>query len=208
MQGPPAYQTYIQCELNHVALTVTPGSTVNTTAVAPTLWTDSFPPFAAIEPVLPDPQNPNEPVGFKEVFAADPQVLMQQIIYQHLSVVAQPPALYKMSVSNSCTLLPAPTISNLHATTHEVVDRRCCASWLMLIMPWLHLNCAVMWAAALHPTPAPKTHMLLSLTNEPLHHLVIIKLPSPMPKQHISSSVSAGCELSIPAAAASSPAEH
>ena len=48
---------------------------MNTTAVAPTLWTDSFLPHAAIEPVLPDPQNPNEPVGFQEVFASDSQVL-------------------------------------------------------------------------------------------------------------------------------------
>lgn len=43
--------------------------------MAPTLWTDSFPPIAAIEPVLPDPQYPAEPVGFKEVFAADSQVI-------------------------------------------------------------------------------------------------------------------------------------
>lgn len=51
------------------------GSIVNTTAVAPTLWTDSFLPNAAIEPVLPDPQKPQEPVGFKEVFATNSQVL-------------------------------------------------------------------------------------------------------------------------------------
>ncbi|KAL0030068.1 hypothetical protein WJX79_004816 [Trebouxia sp. C0005] len=47
------------------------GHILSTTAIAPTLWTDSFPPYAAVEPVLPDPQTPNDPVGFKEVFASD-----------------------------------------------------------------------------------------------------------------------------------------
>lgn len=56
-----------------------PGSIVNTTAVAPTLWTDSFLPYAAIEPVLPDPQNADEPVSFKEVFATDSRVLSTAI---------------------------------------------------------------------------------------------------------------------------------
>ncbi len=50
------------------------GHILNTTAVAPTLWTNSFPPIAAIEPVLPDPQRPHDPIGFKEVFATDTEV--------------------------------------------------------------------------------------------------------------------------------------
>lgn len=53
------------------------GHILNTTAVAPTLWTDSFPPIAAIEPTLPDPQKPTEAVGFKEVFASDTEVIKQ-----------------------------------------------------------------------------------------------------------------------------------
>ena len=60
-------------------LYVLTGGTVSTTAVAPTLWTDSFLPTAAIEPRLPDPQYPGAPVGFKEVFAHDSQVLRAAI---------------------------------------------------------------------------------------------------------------------------------
>ena len=52
------------------------GHILSTTAIAPTLWTDSFPPYAAVEPVLSDPQKPNDPVGFKEVFASDTEVGM------------------------------------------------------------------------------------------------------------------------------------
>ncbi len=52
------------------------GHILSTTAIAPTLWTDSFPPYAAVEPVLSDPQKTNEPVGFKEVFASDTEVGM------------------------------------------------------------------------------------------------------------------------------------
>ncbi len=52
------------------------GHILSTTAIAPTLWTDSFPPYAAVEPVLSDPQKPNGPVGFKEVFASDTEVGM------------------------------------------------------------------------------------------------------------------------------------
>ncbi|KAL3159260.1 hypothetical protein ABBQ32_011226 [Trebouxia sp. C0010 RCD-2024] len=70
-----AWNDHFLFDACHPSLQLFPGSTVNTTAVAPTLWTDSFPPIAAIEPVLPDPQHPNEPVGFKEVFAADSQVI-------------------------------------------------------------------------------------------------------------------------------------
>ena len=50
------------------------GHVLSTTAVAPTLWTDSFEAIAAIEPVLPDPEHPDAPVGFKEVFASDSKV--------------------------------------------------------------------------------------------------------------------------------------
>ncbi|KAL3159262.1 hypothetical protein ABBQ32_011226 [Trebouxia sp. C0010 RCD-2024] len=70
-----AWNDHFLFDACHPSLQLFPGSTVNTTAVAPTLWTDSFPPIAAIEPVLPDPQHPNEPVGFKEVFAADSQAV-------------------------------------------------------------------------------------------------------------------------------------
>ncbi len=52
------------------------GHILSTTAIAPTLWTDSFPPYAAVEPVLSDPQKPNDPVGFQEVFASDTEVGM------------------------------------------------------------------------------------------------------------------------------------
>ena len=50
------------------------GHILSTTAMAPTLWTQSFPPTAAIEPVLPDPQRPTDPVGYKQVFASETQV--------------------------------------------------------------------------------------------------------------------------------------
>ena len=57
------------------------GYFLETTAVAPTIWTDSFPPNAAIEPVLPDPHKPNDPVMFREVFANDAQVCAHALQY-------------------------------------------------------------------------------------------------------------------------------
>ena len=68
------------------------GHILSTTAVAPTLWTDSFPPYAAVEPVLPDPQKANDSVGFKEVFASDTEVGMHmQTLHICLTPASNPP---------------------------------------------------------------------------------------------------------------------
>lgn len=72
------------CEL-HLELRATDdglfiGYFLETTAVAPTIWTESFPPTAAIEPVLPDPHKPNDPVQFREVFADESEVCTQPIL--------------------------------------------------------------------------------------------------------------------------------
>lgn len=70
------------------------GHILSTTAIAPTLWTDSFPPYAAVEPVLSDPQKPNDPVGFKEVFASDTEVGMHM---QSLHMCLTPARTFKAS---------------------------------------------------------------------------------------------------------------
>ena len=57
-----------------VLLDQSAGYFLETTAVAPTIWTESFLPAAAIEPILPDPHKPDEPVQFQEVFASDSEV--------------------------------------------------------------------------------------------------------------------------------------
>lgn len=63
---------------------------METTAIAPTIWTESFPPTAAIEPVLPDPHKPNDPVRFREVFADDSEVrtsVTQLIAFSDVSML-------------------------------------------------------------------------------------------------------------------------
>ena len=70
----------IQRTLSQIGLFA--GYFLETTAVAPTIWTDSFPPNAAIEPVLPDPHKPNAPVMFREVFADDAQVCAYALQYK------------------------------------------------------------------------------------------------------------------------------
>lgn len=47
---------------------------LDSTFISPSLWLEPFLPTTAVEPVLPDPDAPNDPVAFKEVTLAEGQV--------------------------------------------------------------------------------------------------------------------------------------
>eukprot|EP00891_Asterochloris_glomerata_P006739 jgi/Astpho2/6739/Aster-x1397 len=49
------------------------GSVLDSTFISPSLWLEPFLPTTAVEPVLPDPDAPNDPVAFKEVSLAEGQ---------------------------------------------------------------------------------------------------------------------------------------
>ena len=50
------------------------GSVLDSTFISPSLWLEPFLPTKAVEPVLPDPDAPDDPVAFKEVSLAEAQV--------------------------------------------------------------------------------------------------------------------------------------